>query len=398
MDVFLLQASASSGLAAGVVNGLGGDRMIRCMAESPREQPLGRLALESSPILAQGIQQLGAEHDVTILASLAPLNVDDHPLAINIADLQARQFGTPHPGGIERHQHDAMKVSQGRVDQPSHLLLTENDRQLQHFLGIRSFGHAPGPFEGLDVEEAQSRQPLVHRIWRQLPLLEQCGLVLANVLRTQLIGGTVEVPGEVFDGANVTIDGGLRVVTTLKFFEHDLAKMGHREILLSLPATLDQLSPDCSPTPRASVRRPTASFKSCSGRSGWIGIGKRPRVPESTRSYSRRSVLVAATWWSSSAARVGRFTGKWPCLGAGTPRKIYTSRSGQRQKVLRGTWIISSSTRNSRIHREMSLTTKVSRSAMNSSAPNSTLPRLTILWCPIYIGAAYLRIHTYVDC
>src|SRR5271157_1372849 len=24
--------------------------------------------------------------------------------------------------------------------------------------------------------------------------------------------------------------------------------------------------------------------------------------------------------------RVGRFTGKWPCLGAGTPRKIYTGR------------------------------------------------------------------------
>src|SRR5271166_5381843 len=232
MDVFLLQASASSGLAAGVVNGLGGDRMIRCMAESPREQPLGRLALESSPILAQCIQQLGAEHDVTILASLAPLDVDDHPLAINIADLQARQFGTPHTGSIERHQYDPMKMSQGRVDQTSDLLLTENDRQLQHFLGIGSFGHAPGSLEGLDVEEAQRRQPLVHRIRRQLPLLKQRGLVLADVLRAQLIGGTVEVPGEVFDGVNVTIDGGLSVVATLQFFEHDLAKMGHREILL----------------------------------------------------------------------------------------------------------------------------------------------------------------------
>src|SRR5271166_1505188 len=38
--------------------------------------------------------------------------------------------------------------------------------------------------------------------------------------------------------------------------------MGHREILLSLPATLDQLPPNCSPTTRASVRRTTASFKS----------------------------------------------------------------------------------------------------------------------------------------
>src|ERR1017187_8658543 len=160
-----------------------------------------------------------------------------------------------------------MKRRQGRVDQTSHLLLTENDRQLQDFLGIGSFGHAAGPLEGLDVEEAQSRQPLVHRIRRQLPLLKQGGLVLADVLRAQLSGRTVEVPGEVFDGVNVTIDGGLSVVTTLKFFEHDLAKMGHREILLSLPATLDQLPPNCSPTTRASVRRTTASFKSCCGKS-----------------------------------------------------------------------------------------------------------------------------------
>src|SRR5208283_1229521 len=34
---------------------------------------------------------------------------------------------------------------------------------------------------------------------------------------------------------------------------------------LSLPATLDQLPPNCSPTTRASVRRTTASFKSLFG-------------------------------------------------------------------------------------------------------------------------------------
>src|ERR1019366_3180484 len=127
-------------------------------------------------------------------------------LTIDIADLEARQLGTPYPGGIERHQYDAMKGSQCRVDQTSDLVLTENDRQLQHFLGIGSFGHAPGPLKCLDVAETQRRQPLVHRIRRQLPLLEQGGLVLADVLRTQLSGRTMEIPGEMFDGANVTID------------------------------------------------------------------------------------------------------------------------------------------------------------------------------------------------
>jgi hypothetical protein len=44
------------------------------------------------------------------------------------------------------------------------------------------------------------------------------------------IGGTVEVAGKMFDGVKVTIDGGLSVVAALEFFEHDLAKMGHREV------------------------------------------------------------------------------------------------------------------------------------------------------------------------
>src|ERR1019366_571601 len=47
--------------------------------------------------------------------------------------------------------------------------------------------------------------------------------------------------------------------------------------------------------------------KSASERSGRIRNEKRAWVPESTRSYSRRSVVVAATWWSSSTTRVGRF-------------------------------------------------------------------------------------------
>jgi len=41
----ILQASASGGLAAGVIDGLGGDRMIRRMVTASGEQPLRRFAL-----------------------------------------------------------------------------------------------------------------------------------------------------------------------------------------------------------------------------------------------------------------------------------------------------------------------------------------------------------------
>src|SRR5271165_1632562 len=47
----ILQASASGGLAAGVIDGLGGDRMIRPMVTAPGEQPLRRFALQPAPIV-----------------------------------------------------------------------------------------------------------------------------------------------------------------------------------------------------------------------------------------------------------------------------------------------------------------------------------------------------------
>src|SRR5260370_17815620 len=70
--------------------------------------------------------KLGAEHDVAIFAPLAPLDVNDHSLTVDIADLQASQFGTPNSAGVERHAHDAMKGGQGGDVRPRCLCLTEN--------------------------------------------------------------------------------------------------------------------------------------------------------------------------------------------------------------------------------------------------------------------------------
>ncbi len=70
---------------------LGIDRMRGRMPTITGEEP--GLGLQSAPVLAQGFEQDGTEHDVPILAALATLEVDDHPLTIDVADLQASQFG-----------------------------------------------------------------------------------------------------------------------------------------------------------------------------------------------------------------------------------------------------------------------------------------------------------------
>ena len=128
MDALVLKAGAFGGLLTGVPENLGGDRMTRGMPSVAGEQPIGGLAFQPAPVDAQGIEQLGAEHDITVLASLASPDMNDHALAVDIADLQVRHFCATCARGIERHQQDAMKGKLGRVDQTRHFFLAQHLR------------------------------------------------------------------------------------------------------------------------------------------------------------------------------------------------------------------------------------------------------------------------------
>src|SRR5208282_797851 len=182
MDALVLKTGAFGGLLTGTPENLGGDRMTRRMPSIAGEQPVGGLALQPAPVDAQGIEQLGAEHDVTVLASP---NMDDHSLAVDIADLQVRHFCATCARGIERHQQDAMKGKLCRVDQACDFFRAEYLGQVQNLLRIRRFGNAPAALQHLDIEKAQSGQALRYGFRSQLPTGEQRGLILANMLGCQ---------------------------------------------------------------------------------------------------------------------------------------------------------------------------------------------------------------------
>jgi hypothetical protein len=148
--------------------------------------------------------------------------MDDHALAVDVADLQVSDFSATSAGGIQRHQQDAVEGPLRRIDQTCDLLLAEHLRQVQDLLRIRRLGNAPASLQNLHIEETQRSQLLRHRVRSQLPLAEHGCLILANVFRTKLIRRTMEVPGVVLDRANVSSTGGLGVVATLQFLQHDL--------------------------------------------------------------------------------------------------------------------------------------------------------------------------------
>src|SRR5260370_4991378 len=121
----ILQAGALRSVLRGVINGLGSDGAMCVVAASARKHPLGGLALQPTPVVAQGFQQRGAEHDISVLATFPAPDMDDHASAVDIGDLQASQLGASCPCAIERHQYNALKPRLGRVDEAENFLLAQ---------------------------------------------------------------------------------------------------------------------------------------------------------------------------------------------------------------------------------------------------------------------------------
>ena len=67
----------------------------------------------------------------------------------------------------------------------------------------------------------------------ELPLLQKVQLIFPDMLRTELIGGAVEIRSELPHRADVAPCGSLRVITAIEFVEHPCSKLGHMDLLVT---------------------------------------------------------------------------------------------------------------------------------------------------------------------
>src|ERR1017187_5726882 len=188
MDLPVLESGAFGGDLAGTPKDLGSDRVACRVPAVAGKEPLLRLAPEASPVDAKFPEQLRAKHDIAVLAALALSDMDHHPLAVDVADLQVGRFCAACAGGIKRHQKDAMKGGIRGVDQARNLLLAEYLWKVTHLLRIGRLGAAPAAFQHVNVEETQRGKPQDYSVRAELQLGEEHRLILANLFRAKLIG------------------------------------------------------------------------------------------------------------------------------------------------------------------------------------------------------------------
>src|SRR5258708_2093475 len=168
---------------ASMVDHLGSDGLIAGMTTITRKQPHARFSSQPVPVLPEFVEQLCAEQHIAVFATFTALDVDDHALTVDVTYFQTREFGTAESGGVERHQQSAMQRRASRIDEPRNFFLAEDRWQVKGLLRIGRLGNAPGSLERFRVEESESCKMLRHRVRRELPLVEQRGLIFADVSR-----------------------------------------------------------------------------------------------------------------------------------------------------------------------------------------------------------------------
>src|SRR2546428_12943824 len=85
-----LEAGSLGGFLARLPHGFRIDRLITAMVAVAGKKPHAGLTFQPAPGLAEFVEQLGAEQHIPILALLAPLDVNHHPLAGEVADFPVR--------------------------------------------------------------------------------------------------------------------------------------------------------------------------------------------------------------------------------------------------------------------------------------------------------------------
>src|SRR5215467_10601180 len=151
------------------------------------------------------------------------MDVDNHALAVDVAEFQLRSFGSPETGGIQQQQDRSISnVGSGR-DQLLDLFWAEhNGKLLRHSGQLHVVQLGVVPSEDLLEKEMESGHAVLDGSGCQLLIPQHVQLELANFFDAQLVRRFMEVHGEVAYGADVVANGTGSKIAPLEFIQHAL--------------------------------------------------------------------------------------------------------------------------------------------------------------------------------
>src|SRR5690242_11686584 len=195
-----LEAGVPGGFGAGIPDGFICEMVVPALCDPTGKEP--GLWFFPPPVLAKCFKQLRTQWRIAILAALTLPNVNDHALAVDVLYPEPHQFTAPHARRIEQHEDGPSLEIAGGVNQLSYFLRTEDLRNaMTDVLWVRNRVGREASLQRTHEEEPQTGSLRHDGSYRQFPFVQQIRLILAYLVRTELIGRLAEVTGEPLDCA-----------------------------------------------------------------------------------------------------------------------------------------------------------------------------------------------------
>ena len=150
-ELQLADHAAEGPLDAGALHGPVGERGLVVIAAGGGEEPDG-MAMRD-PVLAEGLQRARRQGDVAVLGPLAAMDVDHHPRAVDVADLEVQPFAEPEAQRVDGPEIGAVVGRADGGDEPTDLVDGEDVGECLLPADAESLEGGPVAGRGVGVEE-----------------------------------------------------------------------------------------------------------------------------------------------------------------------------------------------------------------------------------------------------
>ena len=159
------------------------------------------------PVAPQDVEGVLGQGDIAILGALAPMDVDHHALAVDVADLKIEAFLKPESAGVDGEQECVVVKGGHGAEDSADFVLAEDGGQAVLFLGLDDVEGVPVAHEDVPVEEADAAIADAHGLGGPLGDVLSMDEVILKLVLGDVIGGFAIKLDEHAQGAHIGLLG-----------------------------------------------------------------------------------------------------------------------------------------------------------------------------------------------
>ena len=169
------------------------------------------------------------EGEIAVLGPFATMDVDHHPLAIQIANLEVDRFADPQSERVAGPEEGLHAQSLAGIDELKDLCLRDHLGQRVDVVDFRLVEDLPLAGTGGAIEELDSRKSDALGTRGDFAFDNEVQQVAPHLLLGDFIGRFAVEFGELPDSADIAIDGPLRLTGKTQILEQLLIKIPFEE-------------------------------------------------------------------------------------------------------------------------------------------------------------------------